>query len=276
MPELPEVEAVVAHLNKLVLGAHISEAELLRARLAPASPADQFAADLSQTRITSVQRRGKFIKIGLDNERTLLVHLRMSGRFIMLADEAELPKFTHAIFRLDGRRRLVFSDQRHFGFMKIVRTADLDAARELNSLAPEPLSPEFDLAYLRPRLAVSRRSIKEFLLDQTKVCGLGNIYACEAMFHARIRPTMLASELSLPKIKRLHPAIREVLAQAVESMASRPIHPEIVGDGIYGESHSDLWSVYGREGEQCLKCGAIIRRIPQGGRSTYYCPRCQR
>ncbi|MBA2379139.1 MAG: bifunctional DNA-formamidopyrimidine glycosylase/DNA-(apurinic or apyrimidinic site) lyase [Blastocatellia bacterium] len=276
MPELPEVAAVVAHLEKVITNVFISEASLLRPRLAPYSTAAEFSAALMDVRVSGVTRRGKFIMIGLSNAKTLLVHLRMSGRFMLLSNEADDPKFTHAVFRLADGRKLLFTDQRHFGLMKIVETNEAMEYREIKALAPEPFGSEFSVDYLRTKLQASGRSIKEFLLDQTKVCGLGNIYACEALFNARVNPTRAANQLTRPKLKRLHQEIRSVLQTAVDSMISRPMHPEIVGDGIYGESHSDLWSVYGREHEPCLKCNSVIKRIPQGGRSTYYCPRCQR
>ncbi|MEO7658653.1 MAG: DNA-formamidopyrimidine glycosylase family protein, partial [Pyrinomonadaceae bacterium] len=182
MPELPEVELVARSLDKIVKGKKIDSAELLRERLAPDCPPSDFAKRLSSGRINFVHRRGKHILFDLDNNNTLIAHLRMSGRFLHLPVESANPKFAHAIFYLGGGTKLIFDDQRHFGLMKIVETERLGMVESIQKLAPEPFSDEFSTGYLFARLNASKRSLKEFLIDQTKVCGLGNIYAAEVMF----------------------------------------------------------------------------------------------
>jgi formamidopyrimidine-DNA glycosylase len=199
MPELPEVELVCRFLNKLVSGRRIENARLLRQRLAPHSTPRAFSKSLSGSTIESVHRRGKHILFDLDNRRTLLTHLRMSGRFMLLHSEAEPPKFTHAIFDLDDGERLAFQDQRHFGFMRIVATRELSDLPEIKKLAPEPFSDEFSVKYLHGELKRSNKSLKEFLLDQTRVCGLGNIYAAEGLFLAGIHPAKRSRTLSRPR-----------------------------------------------------------------------------
>ena len=175
MPELPEVEHVSRSLNTLVKGRRIASAHLLRERLAPDTTPVQFAEKLGSSAINFIHRRGKHILFDLSNERTLIVHLRMSGRFSLLSAETENPKFTHAVLQFGDNTRLVFDDQRHFGLMKIVDTQVLHESKELAKLAPEPFADDFSLSYLKATLRSSKRSLKELLLDQTKVCGLGNI-----------------------------------------------------------------------------------------------------
>jgi formamidopyrimidine-DNA glycosylase len=276
MPELPEVELVSRYLDAIVRGRVILGAALLRERLAPDSTVSEFSRMLSGTKIDRVGRRGKHILIHLNNGRTLIVHLRMSGRFSLLDLESEDPKFTHAVFCFADGERLVFDDQRHFGLMKIVETARLHEAKEIAKLAPEPLSEDFSIAYFRRALAASGRSLKEVLLDQTKVCGLGNIYAAEAMFAAGVDPRIPARALSTYRAARLHRSIRAVLREAIRHSADRTVVPDDMEDSYFKGGNPDGWYVYGRENKPCLNCKASIIRLKQGGRSTFYCPRCQR
>lgn len=276
MPELPEVELVSRSLNTLVAGKRIVEARLLRERLAPDTSPAEFSDHLTKATINFVGRRGKHILIDLDNARTLIVHLRMSGRFSLLSGDSEDPKFTHAVFHFGDDERLVFDDQRHFGLMKIVASSKLHEAKELAKLAPEPFSNEFSLAYFRGVLAGSCRSLKEFLLDQTKVNGLGNIYAAEAMFAARVDPRIPANRISKPKSARLYESIRAVLHEAISHNASRPVDPGKLEGSYFSGGNADGWFVYDREDEPCLNCAKPIIRLKQGGRSTYYCRKCQR
>ncbi len=276
MPELPEVELISRSLNTLVAGRQIQEAILLRERLAPASLPADFARDLLHSTVISVGRRGKHILIHLDNGRTLIVHLRMSGRFSLLTDEDDDPKFTHAKFRLADGDRLVFDDPRHFGLMKIVKTRELNDAKELAKLAPEPFSDDFSLQYFRKTLAGSKRSLKEFLLDQTKVCGLGNIYAAEAMFAAGVDPRVPANRLSAKRSARLFECIRAVLQLAISHAGDLEVDPKNLEGGYFSVGDETIWYVYDREKEPCRNCKTPIVRLVQGGRSTYYCRRCQR
>src|SRR5215213_3622899 len=166
MPELPEVEIVARSLNNLVSSRKVVFSELLRSRLAPDTSPEKFANELTGARVNFVHRRGKHVLFDLDNGRTLITHLRMSGKFMLLGPDAVNPKFTHAIFQFEDGERLVFQDQRHFGLMKIVTTDELHEANEIKKLAPEPLGDEFSYDYLRATLQRSKRSLKEFLLDQ--------------------------------------------------------------------------------------------------------------
>ncbi len=276
MPELPEVELVTKSLNKLVKKRKILTAELLRERLAPKNSPEDFEESLKNAKINFVHRRGKHILFDLDNKKTLMAHLRMSGRFMLLPFERENPKFTHAVFYFEDEERLVFSDQRHFGFMRIIETNNVHNSKELAKLAPEPFSDEFSKDYFRNILRTSQRNLKEFLLDQTKVCGLGNIYAAEAMYLARINPQIPANKVSAIKANRLHKFIKQVLGESIEHGSTLNVDPENIDGSYYGGGYEDHWRVYDREAEPCVNCNTKIKRLKQGGRSSYYCPKCQR
>ena len=276
MPELPEVEHVVRALRRAVLGRQIVATEIRLAKLISPTSTSIFNRKLKNARIESIGRRGKYILIELDSDRVLAVHLRMTGQFLVLTPDDPLPPHAHAIFYLDDERRLVFRDQRQFGVMKLVARSQLSKTKGIKELAPEPFSDEFSVAYLKETFARSRRTLKTLLLDQTRVLGLGNIYAAEALFRARINPFKIASELSSRRVERLHQAIRDVLRAAVSGNSARRINLENPNGFSYGEAFGKVWQVYEREGEACFKCGTRIRRLTHGGRSTYWCPRCQR
>lgn len=275
MPELPEVEHVVRALRRAVTGRRIVAAELKLPRLAGGVSPRAFSQRLRGARIERVRRRGKYILIELDSARVLAVHLRMTGKFVSLPVETPLPKHAHAIFYLDDERRLVFCDQRQFGRLWVVPASDLNRMPQLRALAPEPLGKGFTLEYLRETLSRSRRSIKQLLLDQTKVLGLGNIYAGEALFLARLNPLTPAFQPGRRRAERLFEAIRTVLREAIAGGSTLRIDLDEEGSSYIGSSER-FWRVYEREGEPCGNCGAKIRRVVQGGRSTYFCPRCQR
>ncbi|MCY7348826.1 MAG: bifunctional DNA-formamidopyrimidine glycosylase/DNA-(apurinic or apyrimidinic site) lyase [Pyrinomonadaceae bacterium] len=276
MPELPEVELVVQSLNNLVSRRKIIVAELLRERLAPFNSPTEFAERLQNSTINHVRRRGKHILFDLDNGNTLIAHLRMSGRFMLLPVERENPKYTHAAFFFADETRLVFQDQRHFGFMRIVETARLHETKELKSLAPEPFGEDFTPTYFRDVLKTSKKSLKEFLLDQTKVTGLGNIYASEAMFLAKVNPQTPANEVPTKKANVLFDKILEVLHESIAHGSTLNVNPENIDGSYYGGGFSHGWRVYDRENESCVNCEKPIARLKQGGRSTYFCPKCQK
>jgi len=276
MPELPEVELVARSLDRLVSGLRIETARLIRPGLAPENTPRAFARALRGATFEKVGRRGKHILAELDNGRVLITHLRMTGRFLLLPTRRPLPKHTHALFQLDDGRRLAFTDQRHFGLMKVVSTEHLADARELRGLAPEPFSEEFTPDYLAAVLARTSRALKDVLLDQTKVTGLGNIYAAEVLHRARVNPFSTASHIQRRQVKRLHQAILHVLGEALAHGSTMNVDPENI-DGSYfgGGGYQGRWRVYDREGEPCRKCRDPIRRVTHAGRSTYFCARCQ-
>ena len=276
MPELPEVEIVARGLDTLLRGRRIERAELRRKLLAPSIKPHIFAKRLSAAQINFIHRRGKHILFDLDNGRTLIAHLRMSGRFMLLGRDDADPKFAHAVFHIDGDDRLVFQDQRHFGFMNVADTSKVFETRELSKLAPEPFSDAFNDEYLRNLLKSTDRNIKLLLLDQTKVCGVGNIYASEAMFIAGVRPTVPSKSIARKKTMLLRNAILQVMDATLEIGSRVALDPSNIGGNIYGPNSGGNWLVYGHEGEPCPKCETPIKRIVQSTRSTYYCRRCQR
>jgi len=302
MPELPEVEHVVRALRRGVLGRQIVATEIHLPKLVSPSSASTFSRKLKGSRIIAINRRGKYILIELEKlnargraltnaltnegatasslkpatEQVLIVHLRMTGKFMVLTPDDELPRHAHAVFYLDDERRLVFRDQRQFGIMRLAAKSRVGETKGISELAPEPFGSDFNVGYLKETLSRSRRTLKTLLLDQTRVLGLGNIYASEALFRAQINPFRIASALSSKRTERLHQSIRDVLRAAVSSNSSRRLNLEDPKGFSYGEAFGKVWQVYDREGKPCFKCGTRIKRITHGGRSTYWCPKCQR
>lgn len=274
MPELPEVEHVVRALRPVVTGRRILAAELNLKRTAPELSRAAFGRQLKNTRITGVGRRGKYILFELESGSVLTTHLRMTGKFVSLTTDETLPPYAHVVFYLDDERRLVFCDMRQFGRMRLIRDTRR-LPKELSTLAPEPLSADFTEEYFLETLSRSRRSLKQLLLDQTRVLGLGNIYAVEALFLAGINPLKPANKLSKPRARKLFHAIRQVLQEAIDAGSTLRINLAD-GNGSYFGTTERFWRVYEREGEPCVNCGTRIKRVVHGGRSTYYCPRCQR
>lgn len=274
MPELPEVEHVVRALRPVVVGRRILAAELRLKRIAPDVSRPAFDRQLRNSLITAVGRRGKYILFELESGRVLTTHLRMTGKFVSLTTDDKLPPYAHVVFHLDDERRLVFCDMRQFGRMRLVVNRER-LPKELLALAPEPLSDDFTEEYFLETLSRSRRSLKQLLLDQTRILGLGNIYAVEALFLAGVNPMKAAQRLSKPRARKLYRAIREVLREAIDAGSTLRIDLAD-GNGSYFEAPERFWRIYEREGEPCVVCGTQIKRVVHGGRSTYYCPRCQR
>jgi len=218
MPELPEVEHVVRALRRAIVRRRIVATEIRLPKLLPREAHAAFNRKLKGCRICGVRRRGKFILIDLDKPKrlshgraastrpgsgsVLIFHLRMTGKFRYLTVDEELPRYAHAIFYLDNDRRLVFCDQRQFGVMKLVAYSRLAGTKGIRELAPEPFSDDFSLDYLQEVLSRSQRSLKTLLLDQTKVLGLGNIYASEALFRAQINPFKISATLGAKRVDR--------------------------------------------------------------------------
>jgi formamidopyrimidine-DNA glycosylase len=274
MPELPEVEHVVRALRPVVVGRRILAAELKLKRIAPHISRPAFDRGLRNSLITAVGRRGKYILFELESGQVLTTHLRMTGKFVSLSTDDNLPPYAHVVFHLDDERRLVFCDMRQFGRMRLIVNSQR-LPKELLTLAPEPLSDDFTEEYFLDTLSRSRRSLKQLLLDQTRILGLGNIYAVEALFLAGVNPIKAAYRLSKPRARKLYQAIREVLREAIDAGSTLRIDLAD-GNGSYFEAPERFWRVYEREGESCVNCGTKIKRIVHGGRSTYYCPHCQK
>jgi formamidopyrimidine-DNA glycosylase len=274
MPEMPEVETVRRRLAPVLEGATIERAEIVDPRLTrPVAPA--FVADrLVGETVATVDRRGKYLLWRLASGRTLVVHLRMTGSF-RHAPTGELPDDAHrrATLGLDTGAEVGYRDVRRFGTWELLDEGHLRPYLSTR-LGPEPLAPSFSAARLA-RLTEGRRApVKAFLLDQRRLAGIGNIYADEALWRARIHPLRPTGELDADEIARLHRAVRAALRRGVELQGSTLrdyVTPDGDGGGMQDEFH-----VYGRLGEPCDRCGRPIERIVVGGRGTWFCPRCQR
>jgi formamidopyrimidine-DNA glycosylase len=267
MPELPEVETTVRGLARVLEGRRLRHVEARRPDLRRALPVD-LGQRLTGARVTGLRRRAKYGLIDTDRGDTLVFHLGMSGRWRV--DPTELEKHDHFLFETDEGKRVALNDARRFGSLDLVRTDQLGEWPPFAALGPEPL--DLDPRELKRRLAGRKAAIKLLLLDQRIVAGLGNIYVCEALYRAGIHPLRAGGSISLERLKRLVPAIHDVLAEAIEAGGST-LRDFASPDGELGY-FSKAFAVYGREGQSC-RCGGAVRRIVQGGRSTFYCPKCQ-
>ena len=283
MPELPEVETVRRGLAPSMEGAVIARAQVNRPDLRWPFP-DRMADRLTGARVLMLRRRSKYILADLDTGESLLVHLGMSGRMTVsgdplgqfVHDHPAQEKHDHVILDMDNGARITFNDPRRFGAMDLIDTANAEAHPLLATLGPEPLGNAFDETYLVNRLKTRQSPIKTALLDQHIVAGLGNIYVCETLFRGGVSPRRKAANLSQKRIRALVPIIREVLSDAIDAGGSS-LRDFRQADGELGYfQHS--FDVYGREGEPCHRagCGGTIARITQSGRSSFYCPQCQR
>ena len=272
MPELPEVETIVRSLGPGLRGRVIDRAELLFKPLLRRRPAGGLAG-LAGRRVLGARRRGKLALIEVEGGWALVFHLKMTGQ-LLLADGREAPdKHTRLIVRFrDGGPELRFRDVRKFGFLLCVSGVPEESCPELSSLGPEPL--DIALEDFRRILRPKKGRIKSLLLDQTVIAGIGNIYADEILFDSRIHPETPAVALSAKAVARLWGSTRKILASAVEAKGSS-LSDYVDADGKPG-SFQFFHKAYGREGEKCGRCGASIRRAVVGGRSTFFCPKCQR
>ncbi len=283
MPELPEVETVRRGLLPVLEGMVIARAEVNRPDLRWPLP-DRMAGRLTGRRVLALRRRSKYILADLDSGETLLVHLGMSGR--MLVSGAQLGSFyhdhpapqkhDHVVLHMAGGARVTFNDARRFGAMDLLPTATAEAHPLLAGLGPEPFGNDFNEPYLVGRLKGRKTPVKSALLDQRIVAGLGNIYVAETLYRARISPLRLAGDLKPRQVMGLVPMIREVLAEAIEAGGSslRDFR-QANGELGYFSKH---FQVYDREGDPCETsgCKGTITRTVQSGRSSFWCPSCQR
>jgi formamidopyrimidine-DNA glycosylase len=270
LPELPEVETTVRGLVPVLQGRRLITVETRRADLRRAFPVD-LRQRLTGARVIGLGRRAKYGLVDTDRGDTLVFHLGMSGRWRI--DPEEIGAHDHFVLETEEGRRLALNDPRRFGSLDLARTAELAAYEPFLKMGPEPLGGDFSPASLRDSLAGRIAPVKSMLLDQRIVAGLGNIYVCEALHIARIAPDKPAGRISLPRLARLVAAIREVLLSAIDAGGST-LRDYARPDGELGY-FSKQFLVYGREGKACA-CGGTVRRRTDGGRSTFFCPRCQR
>lgn len=285
MPELPEVESIRRKLNLILPKRQIKLIEVLRDKSFLSFPA--FGGEILERNIVEVKRRAKILQIVLDGERDLLIHLKMTGQLIFVDQKGdrfggghpsadwvnELPtRHTRVVFSFTDGSRLFFNDMRVFGWIRSPLKQDVD--QEFVNYGPDINDSNLSVTYLM--LQAKRRSIpiKQFIMDNAVICGVGNIYASEALFQTGINPLCPAREIKKEEMKNLLLAMQEIIARSTE-MGGTTFDGKYVGiDGFAGGFQNEL-KVYGRVGEPCLQCGNLIKKIKQGGRGTFYCPKCQ-
>jgi len=270
MPELPEVETTVRGLRPVLEGRRIASIEMRRPDLRRPFPPD-LRQRLTGARVTGLARRAKYGLIETDREDTMIFHLGMSGHWRV--DPGLIGKHDHVLIETEEGRRLALNDHRRFGSVDIVRTSEIAAYPPFAKMGPEPLGDDFGGAFLASALAGRAAPIKALLLDQRIVAGLGNIYVCEALHMAGIAPGRAGGRIAKARLDRLAEAVRAVLLAAIEAGGSS-LRDYVRPDGELGYFSKD-WRVYGREGAAC-HCGTVIRRRVGSGRSTFFCPECQR
>ena len=271
MPELPEVETTVRGLARYLNGARLARVTLHRGDLRRPFPAG-LVQNLTGATVTGLGRRAKYGLIHTNRGQTMVFHLGMSGRWRIEPDQ--IGKHDHLVIETGSGHQLSLCDPRRFGSVDLIDTAALDLWPTFAALGPEPLSADFAPAHLKHALAGRVAAIKLMLLDQRIVAGLGNIYVCEALFRAAIDPRKAAGKVTGPALGRLVPAIKAVLAEAIEAGGSS-LRDYAQPSGELGY-FSKRFDVYDREGQPCTRCAAPIKRIVQGGRSTWYCAKCQK
>lgn len=270
MPELPEVETIVRGLQPAVTGKTIASVRVSLKKMAVAPPGMRFERALAGETIQAVGRRGKYAVFSLRSGRSLVASLRMTGRLVVLAaDEPSYP-YTHIELRFSDKSRLAFADVRQFGRMRLVKPGEPWDEQ----LGVEPLSGSFTPEAFIGMLSGRTTPVKVFLLDQRRIAGVGNIYACEALWHAGIRPGTPAKRLTKPAVRRLHHALVDVLQRAI-GMRGSSVDDYVDAEGLKG-GFQNVLSVYGRTGKSCSKCGGSIVRTVIAQRGTWWCRTCQK
>lgn len=274
MPELPEVETVKEALNQTVKGQTIKEIELRYEPMVKNMSADEFKEKLINQTIQAVSRRGKYLVFHFDDYQ-LLSHLRMEGKYFYVDSDFELNPHVHVIFTLENGKRLLYQDTRKFGTYHLYDKAiDLETTAPFQVLGLEPFATEFTPSYVKEKIQNKKKPIKSLLLDQTVVCGLGNIYVDEVLYRARLHPLTSSSELTDKDIANVVKYTVEVLARAIE-LGGTTIRTFRSSHGVSGTFQNELL-VHQRKGENCYECHTPIEKIKVGGRGTYFCPTCQK
>jgi formamidopyrimidine-DNA glycosylase len=272
MPEMPEVETIARQLRKTILGKRIVDVKLSGLPLRKPVAGD-FSAMVCGRRITSIHRRGKYLLVELAPKAILLIHLGMSGRILYLERSSEDIRHVHAVFRFSDSTALEYRDPRRFGLLSAYEVQEIAQIPELLCLGMDPLDRSFTGKRVASFLCKSRKTIKDFLLDQRIIAGLGNIYVCEALFAARIHPIRRCDTVNPEEASRLASAIQKVLRTAIKNNGTS--FSDFLGaDGKRGGNQQFL-TVFQKDGTPCVRCKTLIQRIRQGNRSSFFCPKCQ-
>jgi formamidopyrimidine-DNA glycosylase len=267
MPELPEVETIKNELSPWVVGQSFTQVTILDTELVCGGSAEEVRRGLIGQKVESLERRGKYLIFHLSNGRSLIIHLRMTG--VLLLNPRGVDRYARAVFHLSNGHRFVFSDRRRLGLIWLVDDADTVVCK----LGPEPLDESFTPGILGQRLSRHHIPVKAALLDQCIVAGIGNMYADEALFAARIHPLRKADALSPEEVQTLYHCIRRVLGAAIGSKGAS-VDTYVRPEGELGTAHFDF-KVAHKGGEPCPVCGSTIERVPVQNRGTCFCPRCQ-
>lgn len=270
MPELPEVETVKNELSPYIIGRRITGVTLVWEGIVKQPSVEEFRSRIIGQEITGIERRGKYLIIGLSGGDLLVIHLKMTGSLLIGQDSLEPPKYTRAIIHLDNGTNVFFRDPRKFGVMRWLK----DTSSIESKLGPEPLEAGFTAQVLAERLAKRTAPIKAVLLDQKVIAGIGNMYADEALFAAKINPWRPGGSLSQQEIKRLHSVILKILRAAIENKGAS-VDTYFRPDGTEGTAHFEFKVAHGLGGKTCPDCGTPIERIAVRNRGTYFCPKCQ-
>ena len=268
LPELPEVETIRNELSPHVIGRRFTDVTICDAKPVKQPAADEFRRKLIGQRINSVERRGKYLIFRLSSGNVLIIHLKMTGSLLLNPEQTD--RYIRIVFHLDDGLRLVFTDRRRLGALRLLENEQV----VIGKLGPEPLSKEFTARTLAERLRNRKAPIKAVLLDQGFIAGIGNMYADEALFAAKIHPLRQPDSLSAKEIGNLHKALIDVLRSAIESKGAS-IDTYKRPDGRLGTAHNNF-RVAHRGGEPCPVCGTPIQRLAIRGRGSYFCPNCQK
>ncbi|HEY1554593.1 MAG TPA: bifunctional DNA-formamidopyrimidine glycosylase/DNA-(apurinic or apyrimidinic site) lyase [Kofleriaceae bacterium] len=273
MPELPEVETVRRTLAPAIGAKVVAVWDSGKGLHMRRKPPRALLRTLVGASVTAIRRHGKYLLVDFDTARTLLVHLGMTGRFLVVPEATPRPKHTHVVLWLDDGRELRFIDARRFGQIAVLDSARAHEHEALASLGPDPLEHGIDVTALLARAKSKKTTLKAFVLDQTVIAGVGNIYASEALWRAKLRPSTRSNKLTAASAARLAKAIDDVLAHALDK-GGTSLRDFVDATGTAGEN-AEYLLVYGRAGEPCARCKTPIRRTVHQGRATYYCPTCQ-
>jgi formamidopyrimidine-DNA glycosylase len=266
MPELPEVETIKNEISPVIVGRKIKAVELLWEGIVKQPSPKDFIEKLTGRTVEKITRRGKYLFLHLDRNGILMMHMKMTGSLLI---NPEHSRFTRAALHLDNGTAIHFSDPRKFGRMWLEK----DESAVMDKLGPEPLDDDFTVKMLADILKKRTAPVKAVILDQAIIAGIGNMYADEALYDARIHPAKPAEKLTPAEIKRLHASIRKVLLKAIEKKGAS-VRDYVRPDGEPGTAHDDFVVAHGT-GKKCPRCGGSIQRIVVRGRGTYLCPQCQ-
>lgn len=272
MPEMPEVETVRKTLEPLVKGKTIKNVTVWYSKIIMGN-SQEVAKKLKGKKILAIDRYGKYLLIRLSGDLTLVSHLRMEGKYRLVNSDTPKQKHEHVQFLFDDGTALRYDDVRKFGRMHLVETGTERQTTGIRHLGPEPNSKDFSLGYFQKELSKKKKNIKTSLLDQTIVCGLGNIYVDEVLWQSKIHPLSVPAKIPAAQVKNLFNTINSTIKKATE-LRGTTVHTFLDADGQIG-GYQDMLQVYGHSGQECARCGTILEKIKVNGRGTTFCPHCQ-